>query len=36
MLRKKNTDDVKSIISHSNCGCYDLHIENEHNELVFQ
>lgn len=36
MLKKSDKNEIKTIVSHSNCGCYDFNIENLNNEIIFE
>jgi hypothetical protein len=35
-MEKSDRDEVKSIVGHSNCGCYDFIIENVKKEIIFE
>ncbi len=36
IMEKSSSSDTQSIVSHSNCGCYDFHVEKTKNEIIFE
>ena len=35
-MEKFEGNEVKTILGHSNCGCYDFNVENVNNEIIFE